>query len=109
MPLVLSRTPFSHPGAVVFSSMDDLAKYVRDREIEKIYVIGGSEIYRLTLPYISEFICSAVDYEGPADTYFPEYLFYEWEVINQEIHKDWTLYHFKKRPERSANTRLPGH
>ena len=99
MPLVLTRRPWSHPNAMAFSSMEGILEYANDMEIEKIYVIGGAEIYQLTLPYISEFLCSVVDYEGPADKYFPEYMFYEWEVINQEIHNDWTLYHMKKHPD----------
>lgn len=99
MPLVLTRQPWSHPNAIAFSSMAGVIEYATDMEIEKIFVIGGAEIYQLTLPYISEFLCSVVDYEGPADKYFPEYLFYEWEVLNQEIHPDWTLYHMKKRPD----------
>lgn len=99
MPLVLTRQPWSHPNAMAFSSMAGVIEYATDMEIEKIFVIGGAEIYQLTLPYISEFLCSVVDYEGPADKYFPEYLFYEWEVVNQEIHPDWTLYHMKKRPD----------
>ena len=99
-PIVLTRQDYSHPGAVVAHTMEEVIEYTEGHGIEKIYVIGGAEIYNLTLPYISEFLCSVVDYEGPADTYFPEYLFYEWEVINQEIHENWTLYHFKKRPER---------
>lgn len=99
MPIVLSKQDFTSDNAVVFSSMNQVIEYAADMDIEKIYVIGGAEIYNLTLPYLSEFLCSVVDYEGPADTYFPEYLFYEWEVVNQEIHADWTLYHFKKRPD----------
>lgn len=99
MPIVLSKTGYTNPNALVFSSMDQVIEYADDLEIPKIYVIGGAEIYNLTLPYLSEFFCSVVDYEGPADTYFPEYLFYEWEVVNQEVHSNWTLYHFKKRPD----------
>ncbi len=100
MPLVLTRHPYSHPNAVVFSSMEGVFEYAQDMEIEVIYVIGGAEIYNLTLPYLSEFLCSIVDYEGPADTYFPPYMHYEWEVMNQELYPQWSLYHLKKRPER---------
>jgi dihydrofolate reductase len=93
-PLVLSK---SNPN--YYHDMNQVVEFADANNIETIYVIGGAEIYNLTLPYLSEFYCSVVDYDGPADTYFPEYLFYEWEVLNQEIHKDWTLYHMKKRPD----------
>jgi dihydrofolate reductase len=100
MPIVLTKnTDFSSENAVVCNSMDEVVQYADDMEIETIYVIGGGEIYNLTLPFLSEFLCSVVDYEGPADTYFPQYMSYEWEVINTEIHDEWTLYHMIKRPD----------
>lgn len=98
-PIVLTRHEFSPPNAVVCHSMNEVVEYADKNNIEKIYVIGGAEIYNLTLPYLSEFICSVVDYEGPADTYFPEYMYYEWEVLNQEVHPEWSLYHLKKKPD----------
>lgn len=98
-PIVMTRHPFSHPNAVVISSINDVIKFADENKIEKVYVVGGAEIYNLSLPYLSEFICSIVDYDGPADTYFPEYMFYEWEVIDQQVHDKWTMYHFKKIPD----------
>lgn len=99
MPLVLTRHPYSHPNALVFSSLEGVIEYAEEMEIEKVFVVGGGEIYKLTLPYLSEFYCSIVDYEGPADTYFPEYMFYEWEMLEQEVHDKWTMYHMKKKPD----------
>jgi dihydrofolate reductase len=99
MPLVLTRHPYSHPNAIVFSSISGVEEYADDMGIEKIFVIGGGEIYNLTLPHLSEFMCSVVDYDGPADTYFPEYMFYEWEMLKQEVHDSWTFYHMRKHPD----------
>jgi dihydrofolate reductase len=93
-PLVMSR---SNPD--YYQDMNQVIEFADANNIEKIFVIGGAEIYELTLPYLSEFYCSVVDYDGPADKYFPEYMFYEWEVLKQEVHKDWTLYHMKKHPD----------
>lgn len=92
-PLVLSKSDPRY-----FSDMNQIIDYAESNKIEVIYVIGGAKIYELTLPYISEFYCSVVDYAGPADQYFPEYLYYEWEVLKTEIHDKWSLYHFKKYP-----------
>ena len=93
-PLVMGR---SNPE--YYQDMNQVIEFADAHHIEKIFVIGGAEIYALTLPYISEFYCSVVDYDGPADVFFPEYMFYEWEMLKQEVHKDWTLYHMKKHPD----------
>ncbi len=98
-PIVMTRQDFNHPKALKVSSLPELESLAAEKGIHKIFVIGGAEIYNLTLPYISEFYCSIVDYNGPADTYFPEYMFYEWDMLYEEVHKDWTFYHMKKRAE----------
>lgn len=93
-PLVLSKSNTDY-----FQDMKQVIAFAEKNLIETIFVIGGGEIYNLTLPYLSEFYCSIVDYDGPADTYFPEYRFYDWEVLNQEVHSNWSMYHLKKRPD----------
>ncbi len=99
-PIVLTNQPeFTATDAVVVHSMDEVVEFAEKNKIEVIYVIGGSRIYDLTLPYLSEFLCSVVDYEGEADTYFPQYLSYEWEVLRTEIHPQWSFYHLAKRPD----------
>ena len=98
-PIVLSRTKQHIPEAISCVNMQEVVSFAESQNIEKIYVIGGGEIYNLSLPYLSEFICSVVDYDGPADVYFPEYMSYEWEVMKTQIHEKWTMYHMKKRPD----------
>lgn len=92
--LVMSRSQ-----ADAFNTMTEVIAFAEKNSIDTIFVIGGAEIYDLTLPYISEFYCSVVDYDGPADKYFPEYRSYEWEMLSEEIHEKWTLYHMRKRPD----------
>jgi dihydrofolate reductase len=102
-PIILSKnSDFTSDGAMVLQTMNDVINHARENKIEVIYVIGGAGIYDLTLPYISEFLCSIVDYDGEADTFFPQYLSYEWEVLSSEIYETWTLYHMKKRPDFST-------
>ncbi len=49
---VISHTVTALEGARVFSSVEDFLKYAQDKE--KIFVIGGGEIYRQLLPYCDE-------------------------------------------------------
>lgn len=85
--------------AQVIHTMDEVIAFAQDKNIKLIYVVGGAKIYDLTLPYLSEFLCSVVDYDGEADTYFPQYLSYDWEVLKTEIHSKWSLYHLAKKPD----------
>ncbi len=64
--LVLSRSGFVAPGVEVYGDVREMEKTVPDGET--IFVIGGSDIYRLTLPLWDELYLTRVkgDFEGDA-------------------------------------------
>jgi dihydrofolate reductase len=100
-PLVLSRdAQYQAPKALIFQGMLEVISYAEDSELEKIYVMGGAEIYKLALPYISEFIWTEVDYTGPADTYFPDFSSFDWTKVSEENHKSWKLRRLVKAPQK---------
>ena len=36
-----------------------------------IFIIGGAQTYKAFMPYVERFLINRVDYDGPADTWFP--------------------------------------
>lgn len=50
----------------------DLALDYDDSDESELVIIGGAEIYKLYLPYAQKIYQTKVNYEGPADAYFPE-------------------------------------
>ncbi len=98
-PLVLSQNPnFSSPNALIFKNLLDVLTYAQDAELEKIYVMGGADIYALTLPYVSEFLWSEINYDGEADSFFPDFSEYSWNKISEKKFNNWTLKHLIKKP-----------
>jgi len=69
--LVLSRSGKEVPGAEVFSTLDEVRQVVSSGE--RIFVIGGAEIYRLTLDLWDEVYLTLVKREVEGDTYLPEF------------------------------------
>ena len=70
--IVITRDPnWSAEGVDIIHSPEDLGTL--DLQNPELFIIGGSEIYQLFLPQISELYVSAVfkDYDG--DTKFPEF------------------------------------
>lgn len=99
-PLILSRSPEYKPACgLAFTNLKDILSYGQEKGIEKMYVIGGAEIYRLTLPFLSEFLWSEVDYDGAADAFFPEFQNYPWKKMAEEEHPGWTMRRLVKSPE----------
>lgn len=42
-----------------------------------LWIIGGAQTYKLWAPYVDRFHISQIDYDGPADTYFPDIIPHE--------------------------------
>lgn len=99
-PIILTRkTDYHSQAGIVLNTLEEVFQFAQKKHLEKIFVIGGAEIYKLTLPYLSEFLWSEVDYDGPADTWFPEFLHFPWTEEWEEKHDRWTVRKLVKVPE----------
>ncbi len=81
--IVLTRDANAQfPGTEIFVSIEDaLAAVGAD---EQVFVIGGAEIYRQTMPIADRLEVTLVhDVPANADAYFPE-ITDEWKEVNRE-------------------------
>ena len=85
--IVLTRQKgVSYPGAEVYTSIDEaLSRCSRD---EKVYIIGGAQVYAQALSMADELEITLVhDTPAQADTFFPEFGSDKtWHLINREDH-----------------------
>ena len=51
---------------------------------EEIVVIGGSDIYRLALPFANKLYITYVEGSFSGDTWFPEFNLGDWRMISNE-------------------------
>ena len=71
--IILSRDPdLRARGAAVVHSVEELQKLLADVDTDRVYVIGGAEVYRLLLPYCDTVFVTKVDYAYQADAFFPD-------------------------------------
>ncbi len=84
--IVVTRDRAFRPdGATVAHSVEDaIARAGADREI---FVIGGEQIYRQTLPVADRLYLTLVDSDFDGDAWFPEYDAKEWTEIASERHR----------------------
>jgi len=82
--LVLSRDPaYQAPaGALVFHALEEARAYCESIRAEKLFVVGGEELYRQTLPIADELILTHIPQEVEGDAFFPEWDESEWEEID---------------------------
>jgi dihydrofolate reductase len=99
--IVVTRQELSQEGVVFVHSLEEALEKAKSID-ENIFVIGGAEIYKQTLPFADRIELTIVNSDVPADTFFPEYsefvkeiqkenrsdeksgLLYEWVSIERE-------------------------
>ena len=67
----------------VHSLSEAFAKAEQDSPRE-VFVIGGGQIYKEALDLCNKLYLSEIDFDGEADTFFPEYQQYSWETSHHE-------------------------
>jgi dihydrofolate reductase len=86
--IVLTRQDdTSFPGAETYGSIEEALAHCTPQE--KVYVIGGAQIYRQALPLADELEITLVhDTPLKADTFFPDYgNDYHWHLVSCEDHE----------------------
>ena len=83
--IVVTRNPTWHAeGAQAAGSLE--AAIALAAGAEKIFVIGGADIYALALPLASELDLTEIDAEFPADTFFPAWNRADFRQTSREAH-----------------------
>lgn len=85
--LVLSRRAAAIPGVTVVGSFDEALRCAHDAGDDELFVAGGGEVYRMTLPYVHRAYLTIVHTTVEGDVTFPEIDFDRgWTVIEEIDH-----------------------
>lgn len=84
--IILTRDMnYSHEEVDVANSVQEVLNYCRDER--EIFIIGGAEIYKQTLPLADKILLTRVHTTIDGDAYFPELLDHEWKLVSTEKHE----------------------
>lgn len=82
--IILTRdTSYHAEGCIVLHDLDSAIQYAKDIGDESPFIIGGGQIYRAALPYISTFYVTEVHDEFEGDTFFDS-LTEGWEEVSRQ-------------------------
>lgn len=85
--VIVSRSPgYAVPGATVTGSFD--AAIAACGSDDEVFVIGGGEIYTLSLPGADRILLTEIDQDFEGDTYFPALHSGEWQESERLRRKD---------------------
>jgi dihydrofolate reductase len=82
---------FNIPGCLTANSIDEILTDYRD---EKIFVIGGSEVFRQFIPLSKKMYLTRIIHSFEGDTYFPELDWSFWEMTFYEFNNSESGYQF---------------
>lgn len=94
--VVLSRSR-SYEQVKTFRSVEEALEYLQNHE--KVFVIGGGEIYRQIIDIADELIVTQIKKEYPGDTFFVEYregIGSVWKEVWREDHEEFSFVRYSR-------------
>lgn len=91
-------------GVRVVHSFDDALEHCIRGGAEKMFVLGGGEVYRIALPLTDEMIITHFPEPAEGDTFFPEWNANEWDVVDTRREEGLTFAVYRRnagQPTRS--------
>ena len=86
--LVASRQEgYAPEGVRVVRSVQEALDVAREGGETELFVAGGAEIYRQTLPVADRLHLTRIEEDVPGDAYFPEYDETQWRLVDREDHE----------------------
>lgn len=85
--VISSNTNYRVPeGHEVVHSLEAGLTIAKQKNLDKIYILGGAEIYKLALPFCQEMIITEIEAEPEADTFFPDFNHQDWTITEKSSH-----------------------
>lgn len=94
--IVLSRSRTELPGVQLCSSF--MTGLTAAAQIgQKVFVIGGGELYRKALPIAAELHISWIKDVVPGDVYFPDFNLADWIVCEDVDYSEFRYVHYQRK------------
>ena len=82
---------------VIFNSIKQAFDFCRSSIYEKIFIIGGGEIYSQSINESDEIILSEMNMDVEGDVYFPEIDGTLWVLDSSELYEEFTVHHYIRK------------
>jgi dihydrofolate reductase len=75
----------------LFPNFDDALKFAEELNTNKVFIIGGGEIYKIGMDYADEMIISRVNMNAEGDAFFPEIDESIWEITDRKKYDEFEV------------------
>ena len=85
--IILSSDPYLSVGAHLIAHSVEEAIYLAEKNgEEELMICGGAKVYKDFLPKANQMYLSRIDWEGDADTYFPDFDDSLWSLKKEDFY-----------------------
>jgi dihydrofolate reductase len=81
--IVTRNRSFQPEGCTVIHSIEDIKRIAAELN-DEVFVIGGAELFAVTLPLADRLYITKIEANFPGDTFFPTFNEAEWQLISSE-------------------------
>ena len=107
--IVITRNPFFvASNCIITSSLDDALAIAQENGEEEVFIIGGGQIYEMSMPLLDKIYYTEVDTViEDGEVFFPDFDRNKWTLVSEEPHKadekndhDYTFMVFERKVEK---------
>jgi dihydrofolate reductase len=84
--VVTRQDNFIAPNCTVVNSLEQAIALAKTNNEQEVFIIGGSEIYKLALPFANRLYLTEIQTELDGDTYFPHVENKKWRETSRRHH-----------------------
>ena len=98
--IVVSKNQFYRTlfdDVVVESSLDKAIEHCKNINPERIFIIGGGEIYRQEIVFVDEMIITFMKFEAEGEVKFPKINNDDWNIEKIRDHELFEIYRYERK------------
>lgn len=82
---VSQKLAYHNPEVLYYSSIEEALDDCKNKELERVFIIGGSSIYKQVIDkdLINELYITSINWTGNADKFFPKIDLNDWDLESQ--------------------------
>ncbi len=81
----------------IFNSLNKAFEYCEDKNYEKVFVIGGGQIYARAISLVDEMIISRLFFEAEGEVYFPKFNEDEWLITKRDKREQFEILWYRRK------------
>ena len=87
----------AYDDVVIKSSIDEAIEYCKSLKPEKIFIIGGGEIYRQAILFVDEMIITFMKFEAEGEVKFPTINSDDWKIEKIRDHELFEVFRYLRK------------